>query len=77
MSEYGNSIESPNKEKDGDIYVRVSLSKYPFLKNKKHGDSGTVSFKGEIESSETNKDGEAEHRVIFNDLSNKPENVRV
>lgn len=76
MSEY--EITSPSKpSKDKDIYVRLSLSKYPFLKNKKHGDSGAASFKGEIENSENNEDGKAEHKVVFHDLSNKPENVRV
>lgn len=75
MSDY--AIPMKNKEDDGDIYVRLSLSKYPFLKNKKHGDSGTVSFKGEIESSENNSDGEAEHKIVFHDFSNKPEKVRI
>lgn len=76
MSEY--EVTAPSRDKkDKDIYVRLSLSKYPFLKNKKHGDSGTCSFKGEIENSENNEDGKAEHKVVFHDLSNKPENVRV
>lgn len=75
MSDYATPMM--DKEDDGDIYLRVSLSKYPFLKNKKHGDSGSVSFKGEIENSENNKDGEAEHRIVFSDLSNSPKNVRV
>lgn len=76
MSDYAISMtDKPSKDKD--IYVRLSLSKYPFLKNKKHGDSGTASFKGEIENSENNDDGKAEHKVVFHDLSNKPENVRV
>lgn len=77
MSDYENAVPSISRKKDKDIYVRLSLSKYPFLKNKKHGDSGIASFKGEIENSENNDSGSAEHKVVFNDLSNKPENVRV
>lgn len=71
------AIGMMDKKDDKGIYVRLSLSKYPFLKNKKHGDTGTASFKGEIENSENNEDNKAEHRVVFNDLYNKPTNVRV
>lgn len=73
------AVTSPSaKDNTNDkVYVKFSLSKYPFLRNKKHGDTGSVSFKAEIEGSENDEDGSAEHRLTFNDLSNKPNKVRV
>lgn len=71
MSDYANQLDE-----DDNVYIKLSLSKYPFLKNMKVGSTGTASFKGEITSSETN-DGEPIHQVTFSDLTNKRESVRV
>lgn len=64
-------------KEDDKIYVRLSLSKYPFLKSMKVGSIGSANFKGEIISSETQEKGDICHDVTFSDLSNKRESVRV
>lgn len=74
MSEY--ETASMDEDKEDKIYLKVSLSKYPFLKNIKNGDKGEINYKGEITSSET-VDGESEHQITFSDLNNKRTNVRV
>lgn len=71
-SNYG-AVPADTEKDDGDIYVKFSLSKYPFLKNVKVGSSGTATFKAEITSSHV-KDG---HEVTFNDLTNKRESARM
>lgn len=63
---------SDSDDQENNVYLTLSLSKYPFLKSKKIGDTGSAIFKGEIESS--SKDG---HEIIFNDILNKKAEVRV
>lgn len=75
MSEYPTA--SRLDKEDDKIYVKFSLSKYPFLKNAKIGSKGTANFKGEITSSHTDEEENINHEVTFHDLSNKRENVRV
>jgi hypothetical protein len=72
MEDYGTV---PSEDKDQKVYVKFSLSKYPFLKNAKVGSSGKANFKGEITSSNTNDD-KITHEVTFSDLTNKRESVR-
>lgn len=74
MSEYG-AIPTDD-DKDEKIYVKFSLSKYPFLKDAKIGSKGNVKYKGEITSSDTN-DGDISHQITFSDLTNKRESVRI
>lgn len=62
-------------KKDDKVYVKFSLSKYPFLKTAKIGSKGTANFKGEITSSNTDED-EISHQITFSDLTSKRENVR-
>lgn len=74
MSDYAIPKDS---EKDEKIYLKISLSKYPFLKSAKVGSLGEANYKGEITSSDTNDDGDVSHQITFSDLTNKRENVRV
>lgn len=64
--------------KDKKIYVKFSLSKYPFLKTAKIGSTGKINYKGEITSSNTDgQEDEVSHDVTFSDLTSKRESMRV
>lgn len=67
--------DRPSKENK--VYVKFSLSKYPFLKSVKVGDTGELTYKGEITNSETQEDDCVKHDVSFSDISNKRESVRI
>ena len=56
-----------DEDSEKKVYLTLSLAKYPFLKNKKHGEKGTASFTAEIEKSETHKE-EGHHTIVFHDL---------
>lgn len=65
-----------SEQKDDDVYLKVSLAKYPFLKNQKVGSKGEANFKGEIEESNTH-DKDVHHTVCFNDLTNAKAGKRI
>ena len=78
-------MESPtiamnDKEDEDDekkVYVTFSLAKYPFLKNKKVGETGEIKFKAEIETSEKKEDDATHHTIMFQDLINAKKGMRV
>lgn len=65
-----------DEDDDNKIYMTLSLSKYPFLKNQRVGQKGEANFKGEIERSEA-KDDDSHHTVVFHDLTNAKAGARV
>lgn len=77
----GHNTEAPYEEdddKEKKVYITLSLAKYPFLKNKKRGETGTAKFTAEIERSETHEgSGEGHHTVVFHDLNNEKPGRRV
>lgn len=77
---YGETAVPMDMENDEDpkVYITLSLSKYPFLKNAKIDSTGEANFKGEIMSSSKHPDeGSISHEVMFNDLMPKKGMVRV
>lgn len=64
-------------EKEQKVYITLSLAKYPFLKNKKVGQSGEANFKGEIERSESKEEDAVHHTIAFHDIGNASSGGRV
>lgn len=70
--------DDDEEDEEKKIYIKLSLAKYPFLKNKKVGEKGEANFKGEIETSEKQDKGdETYHTVAFQDLSSTEKGRRV
>ena len=70
--------DSDDEDKEKKVYMTLSLAKYPFLKNKKRGETGKVKFTAEIERSETHKESdEGHHTVVFHDLMNASGGKRI
>lgn len=73
------TIAGSDYEDDGEknIYMTLSLAKYPFLKNQKVGQKGEANFKGEIEKSENQEDDSTHHTIAFQDLTNAKSGGRI
>lgn len=62
-------VEKPEEDDEKNVYLMLSLSKYPFLKNIKVGEEGSAKFKGEIETSENQDEDCVHHTIVFQDLN--------
>ncbi len=74
------TVSPMDDEEDSEkkVYMTLSLAKYPFLKNQKVGQKGEANFKGEIEKSENQEDGDCVHHTIaFQDLTNAKAGGRI
>lgn len=70
--------DKDQEDKGKKVYMTLSLAKYPFLKNKKRGETGKASFTAEIEKSETHEESkEGHHTVVFHDLMNSERGKRI
>lgn len=70
--------DEDQEDSEKKVYMTLSLAKYPFLKNKKRGETGEASFKAEIERSETHEESdEGHHAVVFHDLTNANAGKRI